>query len=86
MTRDYAPSYAMLLLFAYRYGLRLSNELLFINIGQGAATLTCQSLRSEKIALLVTLLLSKKGFEWVKGQIFFGPPTLTGHSFSALDL
>ena len=33
--------------------------------------------------MLVTILFSKKGFEWVQGQIFFGPPTLTGHSFAA---
>ena len=26
---------------------------------------------------------SKKGFQWVQGQIFFRPPTLTGHSFAA---
>ena len=36
--------------------------------------------------LMLALLLSKKGFEWVQGQISLGPTTLTGHSFAALDL
>ena len=32
---------------------------------------------------MLALLLSKKGFKWVRGRIFFGPPTLTGHIFVA---
>ena len=50
---------------------------------RGCKTVAYQSWRSEKIALLVALLLSKKGFQWVRVQIFFGPPTLTSHSFAA---
>ena len=46
-------------------------------------TVTYQSWRSEKNALLVARLLSKRGFEWVQSRIFFGPPTLTGQSFAA---
>ena len=37
----------------------------------------------QKIALLIACLVSKKGFEWDRGWIFFGPPTLTCHNFAA---
>ena len=32
---------------------------------------------------MLALLLSEKGFKWVRGRIFFGPPTLTRHSLEA---
>jgi len=35
------------------------------------------------MALCSLFHLLKKGFKWVRGQIFFGPPTLTGYSFAA---
>ena len=50
---------------------------------RGCKTVTCQSWRSEKIALLTSRLLSKMEFESVQGRIFFGLPTLKGQSFEA---
>ena len=52
------------------------------NGSRGCKTVTCQSRRSEKIAFLTSSLLSKMGFVSVWGYIFFGHPTVKGHSFA----
>ena len=57
--------------------LGLSNEALFIIIGQGAA------FKVGGLKRLAYLPFSKIGFKMVRGQIFFGHPTLIGYSFAA---
>ena len=46
---------------------------------RGCKNVTYQSWNSEKIALCISLLLCKKGFENTRVRSFFRPPTLTGH-------
>ena len=69
-----------MLFFKYsvnRYGLGLSNELLFIIIAQGVAKFEVQ-----ENCLMLALLLSKKGFDRARTRIFLRPPILKGHSFA----
>ena len=57
---------------ANRYYMGLSNELLFVIIAQGAAkNVTCQSWRSEKIALRSLFYLVKRGSNGSGVESFF---------------
>ena len=81
LSQDYITlkcSYAVFQCRANRYVLGLSNEPLFIIIQISDLS----KLEVQKIALLTSCLLSKMGFEMYQGGIFFGLPTLKGHSFA----
>ena len=68
---------------AKRYGLGLSNELLFIIIAQGAVNCDLSKLEVKDKSRASPDLLSKKGFKWARKRINLQPPTLTGHVFAA---